>query len=260
MKKSASSLEIPWHFVDSFLSWKASAWERCFRILKSNMYKLMSDHKVCFDEALTILKCIQRNMNSSVNGPVSLKGKSNTENITPSDILYGRKMEQLTLYPEILDSSVVNDDYLIHQHKFLTDWINKITDEMGKTYLPLRNLRSKWKFEAPSYKEGDIVRVRPVHTRKKVNPLLLPKAKIMKVHQGRTGVARRYELDYGHDSKNAYKKRKKDRYDLRDHSELLPLYPRDYIQKGLQEALYNVYIRRPVNIISLSNYRFKLER
>ena len=259
MKKAASKREIPWHFVDSHLSYKAAVWERGFKVLKENMYKLASDHKVCYDEALTLLKSIQRNMNSNPHTPAAFKAKNNNELITPSDLIYGRKLEDLQLYPELINPKIVNDDMLVDQHKFLTDWLTKINSEMAKTYLPLRNVRSKWKLEAPAYSVGDIVRVKNVHTKRKINPLYLPKAKILAVHKGRNGLARRYQLDYGHDSNNVNKKRKKDRYDLRDHNEILPLYPRDYLQKGLQEALYNVFIRRPVQTIPLNNYKFVLE-
>ena len=261
LKQAASTLEIDWKYSPSYLSYKASKWERSFRVLKDNFYKIAGNHKICFDEALTALKCIQRNMNSSPHSPVAFKSKNNNELIVPSDLLHGRKLEDLPLYPGIMDSKIFNDEILEKSSNFITNWVEQVTQEMLRSYMVLENTRSKWKLKEKPHKVGDLIGVSPVQTKKKLDNTKIPKALISKVIPSkRHDVVRKYEIDYGNDNKHPYKRIKDARTEVRDQNEILPFLPTDYLQSGKLSALYYVAMNRPVKIIPHDNILFRLER
>merc|ERR1712026_555280 len=96
---------------------------------------------------------------------------------------------------------------------------DKIVGDCTKAFLLRRSNRNRWTQERTSFEVGDLVKVRNIHTKKKINKIDLPSAIIVEVIPGRDKVPRHYKLDYGSSHKQS-KRLNFQRFEYRTHHDL----------------------------------------
>ena len=230
-EKAASKLDIAWSYTDSFQSFSASNWERAFRSVKENMQKLSASQAITFEDLLTLCVIVSDNLNNIPKFPDEFRKKHNLVAVCPNDLIKGHRGSSIPINPHELDPKVVNDDSIIANFKDLESMRSKIVDNCAKSFLLRRSKRNRWVRERPPFKEGDLVKVKNIHTKKKINKTNLPSAVISKVLPGRDNVTRHYEVDYGSNDKSS-KRLRYDRFETRPHHDLYLVRPSDREQSN----------------------------
>ena len=159
------------------------------------------------------------NINSLPKFPDEFRKKHNLVAVCPNDLIKGHRGSSIPVNPQDLDPKVVNDDSIIANFKELETMRSQIVEDSTKAFLLRRSRRNRWVRERPAFKVGDLVKVKNIHSKKKISRINLPSAVISKIVQGRDGVPRHYEIDYGSNDKNS-KRLRYDRFETRPQHDL----------------------------------------
>ena len=219
MQKAANKLEIEWAYTDSYQSYSASNWERAFKSFKENLQKLSVVRPITFEDLSTLCVIVADNLNSIPKFPDAFRKKHNLVAVCPNDLIKGHRGGPLPIIPHKLDPQIVNDDSIVTNFKELETMRDKIVGDCTKAFLLRRSNRNRWTQERTSFEVGDLVKVRNIHTKKKINKIDLPSAIIVEVIPGRDKVPRHYKLDYGSSHKQS-KRLNFQRFEYRPHHDL----------------------------------------
>ena len=225
-EKAVNNLDVCWSYTDSFQSFSASNWERAFRSVKENLQKLSASQAITFEDLTTLCTIIADNLNNLPKFPDEFRKKHNLVAVCPNDLIKGHRGSSIPINPHELDPKIVNDDSIIANFKGLEAMRTQIVEDCAKSFLLRRSKRNRWVREQPPFRVGDLVKVRNIHTKKKISKTNLPSAIISEVIPGRDDTIRHYKIDYGSNDKSS-KRLRYDRFEVRPHHDLYLVKPSD---------------------------------
>ena len=177
-----------WKFIPARAPWFGAIWERLIGVLKAGLKKVLARALVSIEELLTVVTELEATINDR---PLTYASgdKDDLEPITPSMLLYGRR---LVTYPHLIDDDVESDpDYTERagEMRVRLDYVTKIFNHLWKrwsseylTFLRQKvnnNTKSSWP------KEGDVVLVHDGGPR-----LFWKMARVLEPIEGPDGVVR----------------------------------------------------------------------
>jgi len=178
-----------WKFIPPRAPWFGGFYERMIGIVKKCLRKVLLNTKVNFDELHTVLVEIENRVN---NRPLTYVGDDQIESLTPSHLLYGRRLEPV---PSIECGDLIEDPtyqetcYLQERFDRLSKILNKWNRSWKNEYLTsLREYHTKAGQPEASVlplKPGDVVLVECEGSRS-----IWPLGKVISVHPDSNGTLR----------------------------------------------------------------------
>ena len=180
-----SQVEFTWHFQTPVAGHVGGLWERMIKMVKQSLQKSIRHTKLTYYELLTTIRLIQAAINDR---PLTKLSEDATDTLTPSKLIFGRK-----LVPWI-DNYVANKPSVIEditiRWKLRQKITNQIWNDFLKQYLLELQTRSKWFTDKPNLKIGDIVIVE----KKNIKRHYWPTMRVVDVNVGRDGKVRSVKL------------------------------------------------------------------
>lgn len=146
-----SQREVQWKFNPPGASHMGGAWERLIRSVRRTLQSVMNE-QVTSDDTLNTLMCIVENIVNSRPLTVVSDDPSELDPLTPNHLLL---LKPTTLPP--LGIFVPQDCYVRRRWRQVQYLADVFWRRWIREYLPLLQLRTKWRERRTNLKEGDIV-------------------------------------------------------------------------------------------------------
>ena len=239
LDKAANLRQINWYYTRPYTSYQASAWERQFAIFKQSLYKMTHNKKLTYEVLNHYSQLSKDAMNRIPRFVTSYIGKDNISLLSPHDILHPRINP--TFLPEYnkCDPDSLNDNILVEYHNFIRPYYDAMVAEIWELNLLHMQIRSTWTDYKQPFKPGDFCLVIN-KTKKKIPPFKLQKARILKQIETRDGI-RTYKTIT--ESSNIKNRKYKNKFQTFLHSELIPIFDREYLSTGRVNTLLHAFDR-----------------
>ena len=180
VKEFFEANQIQWHFIAPRAPWQGGFYERLISIVKDCIHKILYHRKVAPDELSTILTEVETRIN---NRPLTYltDDMSSVESLTPSHLLYARKIQTMPLLTDDDDDQTYMDgNELRLQYVKVSKIIQHFTKIWKREYLSSlreRHYGAKAPVDHNRIKVGDLVLLQSEQQRND-----WPLGRIVKIH------------------------------------------------------------------------------
>ena len=251
-KDAAKLKQIEWRMTDPYHSHQAGIWERGFKTIKENLYKMSYNKPMTFEDFYHNAKMCEANFNNIPRYSLPRKGSHDSKLITPNDLLHPTIGKFNDIDYSLVDPKIINDERIAEYIKTFHPLYKEIYKIALEEEMLRLQKRDKWQVKRKPHEAEDVIIKTDLKSKKKVHNLLRPKVKVIHPIVSRDNMIRNYKADYGQNS--PYKPPRSNRITDVTQMETMKLYPNKYLKTGDRR-----YLLRGNNVDFLKNAKNSLQ-
>ena len=184
--------QIKWHFIPVQSPHHGGLWEARVREMKRVLMKIIVNHRLYFEDLVTILTDVEATLNSRPITPFEAHEEDGSPALTPGHFLIGRPLLAAPTPHQDSDYNIQG----LRRWNLIKRLTAIIRTKWQKQYLRLFHSHSKWQRQEPNLQVGDLIGIRE-STLSKHRILIV---QVIKIYPGPDGLVRVVDVFDGNDT------------------------------------------------------------